>query len=154
MLQQEALTGRVLQSKDCWSFAWTLTLESPEDLQFNVLSIEPRLFASGQSNSAIKLCNQSATPQDNQTLSLTKSQFKTLCHNYIGTFSRVTAQRHCLRKRNAKRTCIHKHQTNKNRRGSPFSTTPVKRAHKAITCRYHRPFMVLKLNTIRQKKSS
>ena len=66
------------------------------------------------------------------------------------TFSQVSLQNQSLHKH---KTYRHKHQNSDTyfRRVSAFNITPVKRAYKARTCWYHRPFRLIYRYQVKEK---
>ena len=87
-------------------------------------------------------------PQDSQTQVVSKYTFLNSSHIYINypLSSQSTKTTHFA---NIKPTQIS--DTNF-RRVSPFNITPVKRAHKARTCWYRRPFRLIYRYQIKEKK--
>ena len=103
--------------------------------------------------------NHIESPQDSQTQVISKYTFLNSSDVYIYVYplsSQSTKTNHFA---NIKHTytnirhTLHTQTSDTNfRRVSPFSTTPVKRAHKARTCWYRRPFCLIYRYQVKENK--
>ena len=120
-----------------------------------LMSCQPHRFTSGQSNSGHKQIHSSKLFSHISTLcqvNLQNQHISTLCqvnlqNQHMSTLCQVNLQNQSLRKH---KTHTQTSDTNF-RRVSPFNITPVKRAHKAKTCWYRRPFRLIYRYQVKEK---
>ena len=109
-------------------------------------------ISGSSSNWILMSVNHSGSPQDSQTQVISKYTFLNSSHIlyiYISTLCQVNLQNQSLHKH---KTFMYTQTSDTNfRRVSPFNITPVKRAHKARTCWYCRPFCLIYQYQVKEK---